>query len=198
MPYRDSIIRPHLNNKWRSTMTDPVNLPSFLTLPPLVPLLELSPQYCNRLRSMKARVGFTCGAFDLLHAGHLLMFQEARARACDFLIVGLQTDPSIDRPSKNPPVESLHERRIRLAANKYIDAYGVYSTEEELEEFLGRNARANGGFIDVRILDEEYRTKSYTGRDLPITPYYNWRGHPYSTTELRRRVAECESEKVSL
>jgi glycerol-3-phosphate cytidylyltransferase len=172
-----------------------LRLPSFLALPPLTPLLGMPRTYIEQLRSLDMRIGFTCGAFDLLHAGHMLMMREAKARACDFLFVGLQTDPSIDRASKHAPSEDLIERQIRLEGNKYVDAYGVYCCEGELEQFLSLYARSSGGFIDVRILDEGYRDKPYTGKGLPIDTYYNWRDHPYSTSTLRRRVAEAERAK---
>ena len=169
-----------------------LDLPSYLQLPPLQPLLGMKPAHIDYLRKLDKKIGFTCGAFDLLHAGHMLMMQEAKERACDFLFVGLQTDPSLDRRNKHSPSETLIERQIRLEANKYVDAYAVYSTEAELEQFLALYARSSGGFIDVRILDEEYKDKAYTGRGLPIDVYYNWRDHPFSTTTLRKRVAEAE------
>jgi len=133
--------------------------------------------------------GFTCGAFDLLHAGHVLMLQEARS-VCDYLIVGLQTDPTIDRPAKNKPVQSLDERRIQLRAVRHVDEVVEYSTEEELYELLR--------FInpEVRIIGADHKGKDFTGHDLPIKVYFNSRDHGWSTTELRERIYQGELEKI--
>ena len=130
-------------------------------------------------------VGFTCSCFDLLHAGHIIMLQYAKAR-CDKLIVGLQTDPTTDRPEKNKPIQSLEERRIQLEAVKYVDEIFTYSTEKDLYKNLL--------FInpDVRILGSDYIGKSFTGDDLDIKIYYHDRSHNYSTTNLREKI---ESEK---
>lgn len=141
-------------------------------------------------------VGFTCGAFDLLHAGHVLVFKEAKERACEYLIVGLQSDPSLDRPkTKNKPIMSIEERRIMLESIKYIDEIIGYDTEAQLYEYLKKNARANGGRIDVRIVGEDYVGKPFTGRELPLDVYYNSRKHDYSTTRLRQRTYEAEAQK---
>ncbi len=133
--------------------------------------------------------GFTCGAFDLLHTGHVLMLQEARS-VCDYLIVGLQTDPTIDRPTKNKPIQGLDERRIQLRAVRYVDEVVEYSTEEELYELLR--------FInpEVRIIGADHEGKDFTGHDLPIKVYFNSRDHGWSTTELRERIYQGELEKV--
>ena len=134
------------------------------------------------------RIGFTCSTFDLLHAGHILMLKEAKAQ-CDYLIVGLQTDPTIDRATKNKPVQSITERFIQLAAVKYIDEIVVYATEDDLIQIL------KAYNIDVRIIGEEYKDKPFTGNDLPIEVYFNKRTHKYSTTELRSRIAELQTKK---
>ena len=127
-------------------------------------------------------VGFTCSCFDLLHAGHILMLQDAK-RQCDKLIVGLQTDPTIDRPdTKNKPIQSLEERKIQLEAVKYVDEVFTYDTEEELyKKLLDINP-------DVRILGSDYIGKSFTGNDLDIEIYYHERNHNYSTTNLRKKI----------
>ena len=127
-------------------------------------------------------IGFTCSCFDLLHAGHILMLQDAK-RQCDKLIVGLQTDPTIDRPdTKNKPIQSLEERRIQLEAVKYVDEVFIYDTEEELyKKLLDINP-------DVRILGSDYIGKSFTGDDLDIKIYYHDRNHNYSTTNLRKKI----------
>ena len=128
-------------------------------------------------------VGFTCSCFDLLHAGHIIMLQYAKAR-CDKLIVGLQTDPTIDRPMKNKPIQSLDERRIQLEAVKYVDEIFTYDTEEELYKKL-LDIKP-----DVRILGSDYIGKSFTGDDLDIKIYYHDRNHNYSTTNLREKIEE--------
>jgi len=127
-------------------------------------------------------VGFTCSCFDLLHAGHIIMLKYAKAR-CDRLIVGLQTDPTIDRADiKNKPIQSLEERRIQLEAVKYVDEIFTYDTEEELyKKLLFINP-------DVRILGSDYIGKSFTGDDLNIKIYYHERNHNYSTTNLREKI----------
>jgi len=127
-------------------------------------------------------IGFTCSCFDLLHAGHTLMLADAK-RQCDILIVGLQTDPTIDRPdTKNKPIQSLEERKIQLEAVKYVDEIFTYDTEEELyKKLLFINP-------DVRILGSDYIGKSFTGDDLDIEIYYHERKHNYSTTNLRKKI----------
>ena len=127
-------------------------------------------------------IGFTCSCFDLLHAGHILMLQDAK-RQCDKLIVGLQTDPTIDRPdTKNKPIQSLEERRIQLEAIKYVDEIFTYDTEEDLYKKL-LDIKP-----DVRILGSDYIGKSFTGDDLDIKIYYHDRNHNYSTTNLRKKI----------
>ena len=137
------------------------------------------------------KVGFTAGAFDLCHAGHMLMFEEARG-VCDYLIVGLHSDPALDRPdTKNKPIMSVEERKIILNSVRWIDEVVVYDTEADLLNILTENKLG----IDVRILGVEYKEKQYTGRGLPLEVYYNTRGHNFSTTELRNRVYEAEAKK---
>ncbi len=137
---------------------------------------------------MTKRIGFTCSTFDLFHAGHVIMLKEAKEQ-CDYLIVGLQTDPTLDRPHKNKPVQSVFERFIQLNACVYVDEIVVYATEKELRDILLSYP------IDVRILGEEYANKSFTGDDIPVELYFNTRRHSFSTTELRQRVIEAESKK---
>ena len=126
-------------------------------------------------------VGFTCSCFDLLHAGHIIMLKYAKAR-CDKLIVGLQSDPTIDRPKKNKPIQSLEERRIQLEAVRYVSEIFTYDTEEELYKKL-LDIKP-----DVRILGSDYIGKSFTGDDLDIKIYYHDRNHNYSTTNLRKKI----------
>ena len=139
------------------------------------------------------KTGFTCSTFDLFHAGHIMMLKEARTQ-CDYLIVGLQTDPTIDRPlEKNKPIQSVFERYEQLKACKYVDEVLVYATEKDLVDILLSYP------IDVRILGNEYEHKDFTGRyecvDRGIQFYFNKRDHSFSTTELRQRVVDAEAEK---
>ena len=131
----------------------------------------------------------TFGAFDLFHAGHVLMLQEAKT-VCDYLIVCIQTDPSIDRKSKNTPVQSLIEREIQVTACKYVDEVLVYDTEADLLKILEETD------WDVRILGDEYKDKEFTGRDQYLDKcYFNKRPHTFSSSELRERVAYKENKK---
>ena len=134
------------------------------------------------------RTGFTASTFDLFHAGHIMMLREAK-RQCDYLIVGLQTDPTLDRPEKNKPVQSVVERFIQLEACKYIDEIVVYATEKDLMDILLAYP------IDIRILGDEYKDKLFTGKDLQMELYFNTRKHSFSTSELRGRVLEAETKK---
>lgn len=137
-------------------------------------------------------VGITFSTFDLLHVGHIAMLREA-ASICNTLIVGLQVDPSIDRPEKNAPVQSLVERYGQLNAVKFIDEIVPYQTERDLEDILSMFQ------IDVRILGEEYKNKDFTGKDIckkrGIHLYFNKRDHRFSSSELRTRVFEIEFDK---
>lgn len=133
------------------------------------------------------KIGITFSAFDLLHAGHIKMLEEAK-KQCDYLIVGLQTDPTIDRPEKNKPVQSVVERYIQLKGCKYVDEIVPYATEQDLEDVLRSFA------IDVRILGDEYKDKNFTGRayceEKGIELYYNKREHRFSSSGLRKEVAK--------
>tara|TARA_A100001035_G_scaffold135813_1_gene106909 strand:- start:1285 stop:1689 length:405 start_codon:yes stop_codon:yes gene_type:complete len=133
------------------------------------------------------RVGITFSAFDLLHAGHIAMLREAKEQ-CDYLVAGLQLDPTIDRPEKNKPVQTIVERYTQLKGVKYIDEIIPYNTEKDVEDILEMY------HIDVRILGEEYRDKDFTGRDickkLGIDLYFNKREHRFSTSDLRKRICE--------
>ena len=138
---------------------------------------------------MIMKTGFTCSTFDLFHAGHVMMLKEAKTQ-CDYLIVGLQIDPTIDRPGiKNKPVQSVLERFIQVKACMYVDEIIPYATEKELMDILTSYQ------IDVRIIGEEYRDKQFTGYQLPMSVYFNSRQHSFSTTELRQRVLEIEKSK---
>lgn len=139
------------------------------------------------------KVGFTCSTFDLLHAGHVAMLREAKEQ-CDYLMVGLQVDPSRDRPNKNSPVQTLVERYTQLQAVRYVDEIVVYENERDLEDILEMM------HIDVRILGEEYREHDFTGKDIckkrSIQLYFNKREHRFSSSDLRRRVASLHHDKT--
>ena len=136
------------------------------------------------------KIGFTCSTFDLLHAGHVQMLREAKEQ-CDYLICGLQMDPSVDRDSKNPPIQSIVERYTQLNAVQYVDEIIPYALEKDLEDILEMY------HIDVRILGEEYREKDFTGKDIckrrDIDLHFNKRDQRFSTTDLRHRVCKNEN-----
>ena len=132
------------------------------------------------------KVGFTCSTFDLLHAGHIQMLKDAKEE-CDYLIVGLQTDPTIDRPdTKKKPIQTLVERSIQLKAVKYVDEVIPYETEKDLEDILQMYN------ISVRIIGEEYQGKNFTGKEICVKKHikivYNKREHRFSSTDLRERI----------
>ena len=138
-------------------------------------------------------VGFTCSTFDLLHAGHILMLAECK-QICDYLIVGVQSDPTIDRPgTKNKPVQSIVERYVQLSAVKFVDEIIVYNTEKDLEDMLMFLP------INVRIIGEEYKDKDFTGKqiceDRGIKIWFNSRSHRFSSSELRQRTYQSEMAK---
>ena len=151
----------------------------------------------NHIKELKAqgkKIGITFSTFDMLHAGHVAMLSEAR-KHCDYLICGLQTDPTIDRPdTKNKPIQSIVERQIQLAACRYVDEVVVYQTEQDLIDLLLILP------LDVRILGTEYEDKNFTGRNegagRGIHVIFNQRDHSFSSSSLRKRVAEAETAKA--
>lgn len=151
----------------------------------------------NHIRKLKDEgktIGITFSTFDMLHAGHIAMLAEAKNH-CDYLIAGLQTDPTIDRPdTKNKPVQSIVERQIQLAACRYVDEVVVYQTEQDLVDLLLILP------IDVRILGVEYENKNFTGREegsmKGIQHIFNSRDHSFSSSSLRKRVAQAEANKI--
>jgi glycerol-3-phosphate cytidylyltransferase len=137
----------------------------------------------------KESIGFTCSCFDLLHPGHVLMLADAKSK-CDILVIGLQTDPTIDRPNeKNKPVQEFAERKIMINGIKYVDHVIEYSTEAELLEILKLLKP------DVRIIGTDWKGKEFTGHELPIKIHWHERTHNYSTSNLRKRIFEAELEK---
>lgn len=151
----------------------------------------------NKIRQLKEQgkvIGITFSTFDMLHAGHIAMLSEAKNH-CDYLIAGLQTDPTLDRPdTKNHPVQSIVERQIQLAACRYVDEVVVYQTEQDLVDLLLILP------LDVRILGVEYEHQEYSGKHegmmRGIRPIFNGRDHSFSSSSLRRRVAEAETMKL--
>lgn len=147
----------------------------------------------KELRAQGKKIGITFSTFDLLHAGHIAMLAEAKNH-CDYLICGLQTDPTIDRPdSKNKPVQSIVERQITLSACRYVDEIVVYETEKDLVDLVLTLP------IDVRILGVEYEDTNFTGRNegagRGIHAVFNKRDHSFSSSSLRKRVADAEARK---
>ena len=153
----------------------------------------------NHIKQLKAdgkKIGITFSTFDMLHAGHIAMLSEAKNH-CDYLICGLQTDPTIDRPdTKNKPIQSIVERQIQLAACRYVDEVVVYQTEQDLVDLLLILP------LDVRVLGVEYQDKEYTGQNecyhRGIECIFNPRDHSFSSSSLRRRVVAAETEKTLL
>jgi glycerol-3-phosphate cytidylyltransferase len=141
------------------------------------------------------KVGITFSTFDLLHAGHVKMLEEAKS-VCNYLIVGLQLDPSIDRHKKNSPTQSIIERYIQLKGCKYVDEIIPYVTEQDLEDIL------KSYNIDIRIIGCEYKDKHFTGKDYckkkDIEIYYNKRDHRFSSTNLRMNVKNIETKKSKI
>jgi glycerol-3-phosphate cytidylyltransferase len=151
----------------------------------------------NKIKQLKEdglKVGIVFSSFDLFHAGHVAMLAEAKNH-CDYLIAALQTDPTIDRPdTKNPPIQSIVERQIQVSTNRNVDEVVVYQTEKDLEDLLLILP------VDVRILGVEYADKEFTGKQICINRgieiVYNGRDHSFSSSSLRKRVAEAERNKV--
>ena len=143
------------------------------------------------------KIGFTCSSFDLFHAGHYLMLEDCKNK-CDYLIIGLQKDPTVDEKyrlktggkNKNKPIQTFEERYIQVKGCKYIDEIVEYTTEEELYELL---LKINP---DVRILGSDWEGKEYTGHNLDIPIYFHNRNHNYSTSNLRKRVYNAEFNKL--
>ena len=149
----------------------------------------------NRVKELKEqglRIGITFSQFDMLHAGHIAMLSEAKNH-CDYLIAGLQNNAKWDRPEKNEPIQSIVERQIQLAATRYVDEIVVYNTEQDLVDLLLILP------VDVRILGVEYEHKEFTGRaechSLGIEIIFNGRNHSFSSSSLRKRVVQAETNK---
>jgi len=148
----------------------------------------------KQLKEQGLKIGIVFSTFDMLHAGHVAMLAEAKNH-CDYLIAGLQTDPTLDRPdSKNPPVQSIVERQIQLSATRFVDEIVVYQTEQDLVDLLLILP------VDVRILGEEYKKVDFTGKPecarRGIEIIYNERSHSFSSSSLRKRVAQAETNKL--
>lgn len=150
--------------------------------------------HIKQLKKEGKRIGITFSTFDLLHAGHIAMLSESKNH-CDYLICGLQTDPTIDRPeTKNKPVQTIVERQIQLSACRYVDEVVIYQTEKDLEDILLTLP------IDIRILGVEYADKEFTGKQICLTRgieiVYNSRDHSFSSSSLRKRVAEAQIQTL--
>ena len=131
------------------------------------------------------KIGITCSSFDLFHAGHVKMLEEAKSQ-CDYLIVALQTDPTIDRPEKNKPIQSIVERYVQVNACKWVDEIVPYATEKDLEDIFA------SFHLDYRFIGIEYKDKDFTAKDVclsrKIELIYNSRSHKWSSSELRNRI----------
>lgn len=150
--------------------------------------------HIKKLKDEGKKIGITFSTFDMLHAGHIAMLSDAKNH-CDYLICGLQTDPTIDRPdTKNKPVQSIVERQIQLSACRYVDEVVVYQTEQDLIDLLLILP------VDVRVLGVEYEGKQFSGDEAcwqrGIDIVFNGRDHSFSSSSLRKRVAEAETMKV--
>ena len=143
-----------------------------------------------QLKKNGKRIGFTASTFDLLHAGHIAMLEEAKSQ-CDFLIVGLLTDPTRDRKdSKNSPIQSSFERWLQAQAIAVIDMVIPFDTEEDLVNMI------NMIKPHVRIVGEEYKGKHHTGWNIKdVEIYYNKRNHNYGSSQLRKKIVDQENEK---
>lgn len=145
----------------------------------------------SELKKQGFKIGITFSQFDLLHAGHVAMLAEAKQH-CDYLICGLQNNASVDRPEKNPPIQSIVERQISLSAVRFVDEIIVYNTEKDVEDILLTLP------INVRILGVEYMEKEFTGRAIcekrGIELVFNSRDHSFSSSSLRKRVAEAHNK----
>jgi len=158
-------------------------------------------QTLSEIQSLQARcqksnstlkIGITASCFDCLHAGHVKMLDDAK-KQCDFLVIALQTDPTIDRPHKNKPVQSFEERQIMIQAVRHVDQVIKYATESDFYQILIHLQP------DIRILGSDYENKSFTGDDLKEIPiYYHDRNHNWSSTDFRRRIYEAEKSKLNL
>lgn len=151
-----------------------------------------SKQHNRRDLGSEKVIGITFSSFDLLHAGHVMMLAEAKQQ-CDYLICGLQIDPTLDRPEKNRPVQTVVERYVQLQGCQYVDKIVPYSTEQDLEDIL-RSFK-----VDVRVVGDEYKDKNFTGRayceEKGIRLYFNSRDHRFSSSGLRKIVAAREAER---
>lgn len=152
--------------------------------------ISKSLSFAESLRSMHfdKRIGVTASCFDLLHPGHVMMLEDA-SKQCDILVIALQTDPTLDRKSKNKPIQTFHERDLMIRTNKYVDYVVHYNTEAELFDLLVALKP------DVRIIGTDWKGKKYTGWELDIEMYWHERNHDWSTSELRRRIFNAELEK---
>ena len=135
----------------------------------------------------KKIIGFTCSCFDILHCGHAIMLKDCKNH-CDILVIGLQTDPTIDRKSKNKPIQQYSERKIMISSIKYVDEIIKYATEKDLLNIL---IKLNP---DVRIIGTDWKNKSFTGYELDINIHWHSRYHNFSTSNLRKRIYDTENK----
>ena len=139
------------------------------------------------------KIGVTFSTFDLLHPGHILMLEDCK-NVCDHLIVGVQSDPTIDRNKdsdeyskisgkpKNTPIQTLEERLIMIKSIKYVDEVFVYDTEKDLYNWLNSNK------WDIRILGSDWKGKKFTGHDIDGDIHFHVRDHDWSSSVFRERL----------
>jgi glycerol-3-phosphate cytidylyltransferase len=155
-------------------------------------LIEINELSTFRNYNANKKVGITFSCWDLLHAGHQLFLADSKNN-CEILCVGLQTDPTIDRPEKNKPIQTLEEREIQLKSSRYVDYYFIYDTEQSLYNSLLALKPS------VRFLGDDYVGKTFTGHNLEVPIVYHPRSkHTFSTTNLRKTIYERENEKRNL
>ena len=154
-------------------------------------LLKLEELINFKKNNINNKIGVTFSCWDLLHAGHNIFLADSKNN-CDILCVGLQTDPTIDRPTKNKPIQSLEEREIQIKSCRYVDYYFIYDTEKSLYQSLLDLQP------DIRFLGDDYVDKKFTGDDIPIKIIYHLRSkHTYSSTSLRLKIYQEEHKKIN-
>ena len=138
----------------------------------------------TNIRHPEYGIGIICGSFDVIHPGYIKMFEDVYNNACLKLVILLQSDPTVDRPEKLKPLQTVEDRELILRAIKYISDVRIYTTEKELYNILKED------FYDVRILGTDYKNKNYTGKDLGRPIYWHTRSHSYSTTNYKNKIKE--------
>ena len=142
--------------------------------------------HTRSIKRADMKIGLVAGNFDIIHPGYVEMFEDAKKNACNYLVVALQSDPTVDRQEKTKPVQTVEEREYILKSIKYINEVIHYTTEKEFLDIL-----TNFDY-DVRILGSDYqsRDKNFTGSSLNKDIYFHNRSHSYSASDLKKRIAK--------